>query len=55
MDDDYESEWGDIDDQDLMAAVDEAERRAPQLSLGQSGEGGTHYLKLILVALISVN
>lgn len=45
MDEDYESEWGDIDDRDLIAAVDEAERRASKHSRVQSGGNGIHYRK----------
>lgn len=45
MDDDYGSEWGDIDDQDMIAAADEAERQAPPLSLERSGENGIPYLR----------
>lgn len=45
MDDDYGSEWGDIDDQDLIAAADEAERQAPPLSLEQSGKNGVPHLR----------
>lgn len=48
MDDDYESEWGDIDDQDLMAAVDEAERRASSStpSREQNGVDAIYHLKV---------
>lgn len=43
-DDDYGSEWGDIDDQDMIAAVDEAERAfQPPREQGQLGEGGIHF------------
>lgn len=45
MDDDYGSEWGDIDDQDLIAAAEEAERQAPPLSLERSGENRIPYPK----------
>lgn len=47
MDDDYESEWGDIDDQDLIAAVDEAERRASSStpSREQNGVDAIYHLK----------
>lgn len=45
MDDDYGSEWGDIDDQDMIAAADEAERQAPPLSLERRGENGIPYLR----------
>lgn len=48
MDDDYESEWGDIDDQDLMAVVDEVERRASSFTplREQNGVDGIYHLKL---------
>lgn len=55
MDDEYESEWGDIDDRDLIAAVDEAERRASKHSRGQSGGNGIYYRKDDLGGNGSVN